>query len=138
MLYELPPYQLIKNSVRNVLTEKKSVTTIMRKGQIQEFIIIKPKRQREIASLEENRRRAERVLDEMKSRTIITKEAMYRIQKISGICTKVLAIRIKILLIRALIFLKKVLLNRKDMDYITFWFNYNDALLPSKTGRAIS
>lgn len=88
--------------------------------------------------IEERKRRGEREYEDLQSESTITKETIYQAFEHFDSLYKTATFEQRKLLLRALIKKIEVEPNRKDMKCITFWFDYDDALLLTKTGRTVS
>lgn len=93
---------------------------------------------KDIADIEERKKRIEREYEDLKTDTIITKETIYQALENFDNLYETATNEQRKLLIRAIIKRIEVESNRKDIKHITFWFDYDDALLLSKTGGALS
>lgn len=89
---------------------------------------------KDLADLEEKKKRIERQLEDLQSETIITREVVYQALENFDNLFESATNEQKKLLIRAIIKKIEVEPNRKDIKNITFWFDYDDALLLSKAG----
>lgn len=94
--------------------------------------------QKDLANLEEKKKEIERKFEDLQSETIITKEVIYQALENFDNLFETATNEEKKLLVRAIIKKIEVEPNRKELKHITFWFDYDDALLLSKTGGAVS
>jgi len=93
---------------------------------------------KDIDDMEERKRRVEREYEDLQSESTITKETIYQALEHFDSLYKTATFEQRKLLLRALIKKIEVEPNRKDIKCITFWFDYDDALLLSKTGGTVS
>lgn len=93
---------------------------------------------KDIDDIEERKRRGEREYEDLQNESTITKETIYQAFEHFDSLYKTATFEQRKLLLRALIKKIEVEPNRKDMKCITFWFDYDDALLLTKTGRTVS
>ncbi|MGE6402239.1 recombinase family protein [Bacillus cereus] len=92
---------------------------------------------KDVADLEEKGREIEREYEDLKSETIITKETVNEALKNFNNLFDNATYEQRKMLIRTIIKKIEVEPNRKDLRCISFWFDYDDALLLSKTGGTV-
>lgn len=92
---------------------------------------------RGLTDLEEKKKEIERKLENLQSDVLITKETIYKALENFDNLFKTATNEEKKLLVRAIIKKIEVKPNRKEIKQITFWFDFDDALLLSKTGRTL-
>lgn len=91
-----------------------------------------------IKELSEKKFKIEKEMEEKQSNSIITKEMVIQALRSFNELFQVATNEQKKELIRAIIKKIEVEPNRKDIKKITFWFDYDDDLLLSKTGGTVS
>lgn len=91
----------------------------------------------EITEIEERNRWIEREFEDLQTETMITNETIYKALENFDCLYETATNEQKKLLIRAIIKKIEVESNRKDIKNITFWFDFDDALLLSKTGGTV-
>jgi site-specific DNA recombinase len=93
---------------------------------------------KDIGALQEKKENMERQAEIKSSRVIVTKETVIEALRNFSSLYDTASNEQKKALVRAIIKKIEVEPNRKDINRITFWFDYDDALLLSKTRRTIS
>lgn len=92
---------------------------------------------KDLEILEKKYRSYEEEYEDLQSETIISKDTIYQALENFDNLYETATNEEKKLLLRAIIKKIEVEPNRKDIKKITFWFDFDDALLLSKTGGTV-